>query len=704
MTLFAPTWFTIKEFEHVSPIEVYHKEQEDKMINNNGMTNLHVLARADFVAQKGMRCVLRISADDYYKLYINGEFVTQGPAPAYPNHYYYNELDISEYLQEGKNVFAVHLYYQGLVNRVWNSGDNRLGIGTQIFCEDSSKELLWRYRISEAYSGDTTGYETQFLENFDSRKWNVNWKELSYEEQGFTPMVVAKWADYSFKKQPTKQIIQYKRLPSKIEKRKNCWLLDMGEEITGTLYIRAKGKAGDMVEILCGEELTGNSDDGSFHVRYEMRCNCEYKEEWILAEGESILEQFDYKAFRYVELIFADTTQIEEVWAAVRHYPMEEVVKLSSSKKELEDIFRICKNGVKYGTQEAYLDCPSREKGQYLGDSIVTAHSQVYLTGSTEMLRKCIEQFAQTSKVCQGLLAVAPGAFMQEIADFSLLWSQLLLLDYKFTADSSFLEKYYLVAKGILSHFSQYEREDGLLCKVADKWNLVDWPENLRDGYDFTLSRPIVADGCHNVVNALYIGAMKTLTEIEDILKLPHTVTWENYLSAFYNVFYNQQTKLFVDSEGSTHSAVHSNVYPLYFGLVAKEQEENIVDFLEKKGLCCGVFLSYFFLKGIAKAGKYDVVYKLLVNETEHGWINMLREGATTCYEAWGREQKWNTSLCHPWASAPIPVMIEDIAGFTPYIDANGALDGAFHPHIPDEVESFCLELQYCGKNYSVKK
>ena len=31
----------------------------------------------------------------------------------------------------------------------------------------------------------------------------------------------------------------------------------------------------------------------------------------------------------------------------------------------------------------------------------------------------------------------------------------------------------------------------------------------------------------------------------------------------------------------------------------------------------------------------------------------MLDEGATTCYEAWGKEQKWNTSLFHPWASAP---------------------------------------------------
>ena len=41
------------------------------------------------------------------------------------------------------------------------------------------------------------------------------------------------------------------------------------------------------------------------------------------------------------------------------------------------------------------------------------------------------------------------------------------------------------------------------------------------------------------------------------------------------------------------------------------------------------------------------------------GWCNMLAEGATTLYEAWGKEQKWNTSLCHPWAAAPILILAD---------------------------------------------
>ena len=82
-----------------------------------------------------------------------------------------------------------------------------------------------------------------------------------------------------------------------------------------------------------------------------------------------------------------------------------------------------------------------------------------------------------------------------------------------------------------------------------------------------------------------------------------------------------------------------------------------------QKGLCCGVWFSYFVLKALAKMGAYEEEYALITNKSEHSWYNMIKEGATTCFEAWGKEQKWNTSLCHPWASSAIIALIEDIMG-----------------------------------------
>ena len=226
--------------------------------------------------------------------------------------------------------------------------------------------------------------------------------------------------------------------------------------------------------------------------------------------------------------------------------------------------------------------------------------------------------------------------------------------------------------------------------------------KNLRDGYDFPLTRPVVAPGCHNVINALYIGAMETQNTLAEICGREIPYQTEKIKKAYRNAFYREKTGLLADSETSSHAALHSNVYAMYFHLLPEADEEKILTFMKQKGFSCGVMLSYFVLRVFAERGQYDMVYELLVNEGEHGWVNMLREGATTCFEAWGKDQKWNTSLCHPWASAPIPILIEEIAGV--HIDA--AEKGGYYwtPHIPKEIREFRLCVPVKGKKIIVEK
>lgn len=783
-------WYTIPPFAKLQPTNVFHREQDEVAAErvaaaNIAPKNLHVLARAAVYLdeEKGQRKIsvsdqenlfldgqeqilkiiqkktgekerlfLSISADDYYKLYVNGTFVTQGPAPAVPEQYYYNELDLTDYLQPGKNVLAVHLYYQGLINRVWNSGDNRFGLYAKLRAETKKHEmgLQWRYQICKAYSsGGTVGYETQFLENFDSRLWEADWNSLDYDDSTWERMIPWDAADYQLLPQPTRQLSVYEKKPIFMEIREDRSLfIDFGEEVTGGLRLCARGHAGDELLLRFGEECTENG-----HVRFELRCNCRYEERWTLADGVCRLEPYDYKGFRYAEILpvkklrlvlsdaqdraEADDILLSQIRAEVRHYPMDEAAcRLECSEALLSDIFRICKNAVRLGTQEGYLDCPTREKGQYLGDAIVTAHAQILLTGETALLRKCIRQFLLTQKTSLGLLAVAPGAFMQELADFSLLFSQLLLLDYSFTGDAVFLEECYPAAAEVVVAYARYARPDGLLEQVSEQWNMVDWPENLRDGYDFPLTRPIVAPGCHNVINALYIGAVKTLEEIEEILNktqqkragkhkgtlageaaysgnitkaqlCQHAAesraqgrSWQELAKRFQEVFFRGDTGLLADSETSMHCSFHANLYPLYFGLIPEEKEAHVAEWMTEKGLCCGVMISYYALKALAGAGHWDAVYQLIMNPSEHGWVNMLREGATTAFEAWGKEQKWNTSLCHPWASAPIPLLIEDIAGFQP--DPKQPSGFRFEPHIPKQLKKLCLEVPFRGKQYRI--
>ena len=88
-----------------------------------------------------------------------------------------------------------------------------------------------------------------------------------------------------------------------------------------------------------------------------------------------------------------------------------------------------------------------------------------------------------------------------------------------------------------------------------------------------------------------------------------------------WNAFYREKTGLLADSETSSHAALHSNVYAMYFHLLPEADEEKILTFMKQKGFSCGVMLSYFVLRVFAERGQYDMVYELLVNEGEHGWV-----------------------------------------------------------------------------------
>lgn len=696
MQPFQPVWYTIEEFAEVCPVTLSGREQERGPEPFSGRKNVHVLART-FIKKQGLPeepLYLRLTGDDYYKAYINGEFVGQGPAPGYPGQYYYNQMEISRHLNRQENELLVHLYYQGLVNRVFYSGDGRMALAGEIVNQEGQavQDLTWEYQDCFAYEGQTIGYDTQFLENFDSRRWK--------KEGPWRPMKQAVWADYRLVPEPAVQVEVKEEEVHLIPWGANTWRIDLGREIAGALRIGAVGKRGAQVTICCGEEL-----DEQGEVRFDLRCGCRYEEVWTLDEGFCVYEPFDYKGFRYARIKAPEGVDICWVKALVRHYPMDpSAFSFHCENTGLNRIMEICIRAVKYGSQEGYIDCPTREKGQYLGDALVTANAQVWLTGSTKLLRKCLRQFAFTSSFCPGLLAVAPGGLAQEIGDFSLLWPSLLMLDYSFTGDRSFLEELYPAAREIIRYFARYEDEEGLLNQVSEKWNLVDWPENLRDGYEFELTRPVVAPGSHNVINALYVGAVKTLCRMEEILGKEKTADWERLRDAFVRRFYDRRRGLFTDRPGGSHASLHSNVYPLYFGLTPQEGRERAADFLEEKGFSCGVFLSYFSLKALCRAGRWEAAFRLILNDTEHGWVNMLREGATACFEAWGKEQKWNTSLCHPWASAPVSVLVEDLAGFRPCPEREEGF--VFEPHLKGELlpDGFSLKIPFRGRSWRVEK
>ncbi|MBQ2743666.1 MAG: family 78 glycoside hydrolase catalytic domain, partial [Oscillospiraceae bacterium] len=468
---FHSKWITTKDFIDSERIDVYRKELDLKKVKASEITFSHSYFRNTFNAKSSEKYIINISADDYYKLYVNGRFVCQGPANSYHDTYYYNSVDITPYIADGENAIGIHVYYHGLINRLWNSGDNLQGVIADIFCNGNyffGTDKTWKYDTAREYiPGKRVGYDTQFIENIDFNMSQPGWNTPDFDDSKY---------EYAFEKNNDEHIFcekaevvdTYTIKPKAVEKLgADHYFVDFGKEYTGQFHMVFNGEKNQKVLLLFGEEL---QSDNVKQVRYDMRCNCEYKAECTLSGKRDELLFFDYMAFRYAEILTdKDNLDAKSIDMFVRHHRFDK--KLSSFKSNnelLNRIWDICTQALMVSVQETYVDCPTREKGQYLGDFIVTGVAHMYLTGDSAMYRKALFDFANSCRICPGMMAVAPGAWMQEIADYSLLYPYAVLKYFQYTNDCKTAEELLPVIDNLMLYFKGYARKDGLLEGIMD--------------------------------------------------------------------------------------------------------------------------------------------------------------------------------------------------------------------------------------------
>lgn len=643
--IFKGKWITSEEFSKLEPVNVYHRQMDKKEIISMGTENSHILFRKKFYASRDIKTYIYISADDYYKLYINGKFVCQGPAAGYQFHYYYNKIDITDFLADGENTLAVHTYYQGLINRVWLSGDDRHGLILDIeqgenllLCSDES--FKYAYHSGFEAIGEF-GYHTQFAQKYISGTEQEGFEAFNYDDSKWENAVERKYLDYSLYSQQSKMLEFEKINPVSIQKDSDGITVDFGGMYVGYLCAKAHGNKGDVIELLFGQEL----DDGT--VRWNLRANCDYREEWQLSGNMDSLNEFDFKVFRYVRINIPKNCSVNDVSLNARHYPFVLKALPNTDDPDLLDIWNLCIRSLKYGPQEVIQDCMEREKGNYLGDGCYSALAHAIVTKDTTAFKKLIDDSLRSSFINKGLMTCAACSFMQEIAEYPLMMMYALYSFYQLTGDKDYLaEKYEQLCEIIDFYTNEYMQEDGLLSKF-DKWCVVEWPKEYRDGYDAEIEENTIVYDVHNVINAHYIGAVKYLNKIAECLECEIPYDEKPLLKAYWKGFYDHEKKLFRDRVGSEHISLIGNVFPLMYDLCPdSETEESIIELIKERGFTkVMLFGAYPILAGLKRIGKTELMYECL--KDEGAWKRMLREGATSTFEGWGKDSKWNTSLFH---------------------------------------------------------
>ncbi len=643
---FEGKWITRPAFAGIAPVNVFHRMDESGNKQNATPQNSHMLFRKKFCAKGNAPVKMFITADDYYKLYINGKFVTEGPAPAFPFHYYYNELDVSEFVHSGENTVSVHVYYQGLNNRHWVSNDDRSGLifdiledGKLLSKSDDTVKCAKHTAFKEI---GVTGYRLYYLQNYDSRAAEVGFEKPDFDDSAWENAAYCLHSDHVLVPQPTKQLDIYYVKPANVEKIEGGYRIDFGRNYIGYVTAKARGKNGETVLVRIAHEL---NEDGS--IRYEYRASSTYQEEWVLSGREDAYSQYDYVSFRYAEFICEDGAEIYDIQAQVRHYPYTEKAKCRYDDPDLNRIWRLAADSLHYGVQDIIQDCIEREKGQYLGDGLYTSTAYAILTGDFAIFEKLIADTLRTHRIHRGLMICAPCSLMQESSDYVLLVPEFLLTHAYLTKNTEFANTWYDTIGDTIRYFEEsFAGEDGLLRDV-DQMCFIDWPLPARDGYDFVPKGCGVSYGLHNVVNAYYIGAIKAMNKLAEMLGREKFMDEEPIVKSFMDMFYDKKQGFFIDAEGSKHVSAPGNILALRYDFCPdKETEERIIKLIMgKEAHQTAFYTSFSVLSAFTRLGREKELKAYITNEGR--WLRMLREGATTTFEAWGKDLKWNTSLFH---------------------------------------------------------
>jgi len=149
------------------------------------LPNTFILFRKEIdVDQPVNRAKGWILADSRYQLFVNGRRVQWGPAPSDPRWQEADPVDLSQYLEQGKNVIACQVLFYGI-----GDGTNPIGLPGLIMKLDIDgkpvvTDSTWKSCLARCWEpGQFKRYYLRALqEEFDARLYPTGWNDLSFDE------------------------------------------------------------------------------------------------------------------------------------------------------------------------------------------------------------------------------------------------------------------------------------------------------------------------------------------------------------------------------------------------------------------------------------------------------------------------------------------------------------------------------------------
>ncbi|MGB2136266.1 MAG: family 78 glycoside hydrolase catalytic domain [Flavobacteriaceae bacterium] len=618
-----------------------------------------------FLNEIPKKATLFITAAGYYKSTINTfELENNILDPTwtdYSKRIYYKEYDITQQLTRGINCLGVTLgngFYNPLPLKMWGRINlrERLSVGKPRFIakiritlpngktEEIVSDSSWKYGY-----GPIIKNSVYLGTHYDANNEITAWSHADFDDTHWDNAMPADPPGGKLQKAffPTIKINK-KINPQKIYPTKNGkWIVDMGENFTGTYSIKLSGQKGDKITFRFGERIyvdgtlnpmtsvigqikkSGLGGPGAPDVAWQT-------DSYIMGDENPIWfrPEFTYHAYRYMEIDgLKEKPKKDEIVGLSIHSAVDQKNHFTSSAPLLNEIQKTVRRTFLANLVGVQSDCPAREKFGYGGDLNATSASFIYNFDMQAFYKKTVYDWVDAINDST-FVDTAPSVGIQYCG---ISWESAFLITqyqlYLYYNDLDFIKEMYPFNQQWMDKVARIHPEGIVHKGLSDHESLSPVPVQLIGTLHYLQTARIMK---------VFAGIMEDRKSQSKYHQLASDLT-----KKIREAFWKRSIKGPINRQTLFASLLYHKIIPEDEIHAAKDSLKSALQKAPAQHLTTGIFGTPYALEAISEYLSPQTTINIVNNIDYPGWGYMVEQGATTLWETW-KESDNIYSNSHP--------------------------------------------------------
>ncbi len=338
-------------------------------------------------------------------------------------------------------------------------------------------------------------------------------------------------------------------------------------------------------------------------------------------------------------------------------YPVREEGYFKCSDPDMNKVYESCKWATRICRQTIHLDSPMHQEplactGDYYIEALITA----MCFGDMRLAESDVEKTADILRATNGKMFHTT---------YSLIWVQMLYDTYMFTGNKALLLNCADAVHILFNRFQTYIGENGIIDNPPD-YMFIDWI--VADGY--TMHHPPKALG-QTCLNAYYVGALRTAGKIFAIIgdnqsAEKYTSLGDDVAERCHKLFFDEERGIYFDglstpdagglwrpeNPSKRYYSKQSNTLAVLYGLCDEKLGKSILEkaLLDDTLIDVQPYFMHFVFCAIRKVGLFEKYGIQLMNK----WIAPVNDFPKGLQEGWIKPQEdYGFDFSHAWGGTP---------------------------------------------------